>query len=87
MLSHKFKKKKNKKYIENIQHPKNLLINRGFSILLLNRLAPFKWMGLILDELDPIIIRSNLSVALKVRGGIVCKQLVDIFGVNGRARV
>ena len=44
-------------------------------------------MGLILDELDPIIIRSNLSVALKVRGGIVCKQLVDIFGVNGRARV
>ena len=87
MFSHKFKKKKNKKYIENIQHPKNLLINRGFSILLLNRLAPFKWMGLILNELDPIIIRSNLSVTLKVRGGIAYKQLVNIFGVNGRARV
>ena len=87
MFSHKFKKKKNKKYIENIQHPKNLLINRGFSVLLLNRLAPLKWMGLILDELDPIITRSNLSVALKVRGCIIRKQLVDIFGVNGRARV
>ena len=77
------KRKKEKIYIENIQHPKNLLINRGFSVLLFNRLAHLKWTGLILDRLDLIVMKSSHFVALKVKGSIIHKQLIGIFRVNG----
>ena len=65
-------KKKRKKDNRNIRI-NLLLINRGFSVLLFNRLTFLKRTGLILNRLDLIIMRSSLSVTLRVKSGVVHK--------------
>ena len=65
-------KKKRKKDNRNIRI-NLLLINRGFSVLLFNRLTFLKRTGLILNRLDLIIMRSSLSVTLRVESGVVHK--------------
>ena len=72
MFSQELKKKKKKKDNRNIRI-NLLLINRGFSVLLFNRLTFLKRTGLILNRLDLIIMRSSLSVTLRVKSGVVHK--------------
>ena len=62
---------------------KKLLLNgRGLLILLLHSLIPFKMTGTILDELF-LINLSSILITLRVGIGLIGKELIGSFGVDG----
>lgn len=58
------------------------MVDRVFSILHIGRVVPLKCTGVIIDRCG-LIYRASLPVILRVSNGVIGKQLVGAFKVDG----